>query len=102
MLLAALRAEYEEIDIPRYVTACLAPQALTAAFLASCAASAGVVEGWLFSGPVSLLLGFYFAHLLSSAGDIYGVAYTLLKARTLRGVWVAVRSDGSEVYTGST
>jgi len=100
VLPVALRVEYEEIDIPRYIAVCLAPQVLTVALLASCAASAGVVvEGWLFSGPVSFLLfSFYFVHLLSSAGDIYGVAYTLLKARTLRGVWVAVRSDGSEVY----
>jgi len=100
VLPVALRVEYEEIDIPRYIAVCLVPQVLTAALLASCAASAGVVvEGWLFSGPVSFLLfGLYFVHLLSSAGDIYGVAYTLLKARSPRGMWVAVRSDGSEVY----
>ncbi|RLF02488.1 MAG: hypothetical protein DRJ59_03465 [Thermoprotei archaeon] len=67
---------YDEMSLKQYLSVALAPQVITAFFLQL---------SRIFSGALSaLFLALYALHLVMSAGDFYGVVYTLIKAKTLK------------------
>ena len=77
---------YREISIVKYIIVALLPQVLTIAFLAISLQAIANADMALMIISYTL----YALHLGASGGDFYGVAYTLFKAKSLRGKWVYV------------
>jgi len=91
----ALMVLYGRTSIRKYLLAALAPQSISAALLLSALASDAVVDLSIYRGPLyALLYMLYAVHLPASAGDFYGIAYLLAKARTTRGYVECVVRDG--------
>ena len=77
---------YREISIIKYIIVALLPQVLTIAFLVISLQAIANADMVLMIISYTL----YTLHLGASGGDFYGVAYTLFKAKSLRGKWVYV------------
>lgn len=91
----ALIVLYGRTSVRKYLLAALAPQSVSAALFLSALTADAVVDLLVYRGPLHVLLYLLYAvHLPASAGDFYGVAYLLAKARTLRGYLECVVEDG--------
>ena len=88
----AIMVVYDEISLDNYVLVSLVPQIISILLLMMSIIFANiVVEFTFYTGHLfPLMYGLYLIHLISSAGDFYGTMYTLVKARTLKGMWKTV------------
>ena len=74
----ALATAYSKIGVRDYVIATLAPQAISALLLSLA----------LSLRSLALFLS-YAIHVVSSSCDFYNILFTLIKAKTLSGFWIA-------------
>ena len=81
---------YREISIVEYIIVALLPQVLTIAFLAVFLHAVANTDIVLIIISYTL----YALHLGASGGDLCGVAYTLFKAKSLKGKWVSIIKEG--------